>query len=386
MMMMQKYDVVIVGGGLVGLCAAFHLIGSQRKVGVILGTQRGCASLAAAGMLAPTCEWSPETPLSSLEFLKHGRDYYREFLAQVLGHSQCEGEVGYSTRPFLFLNLLENDRRLSSRFESLQAVGANAVWLNKQEVCQLEPHLNPEAIRGAIRIVGDGVVNPQALHGLLLKRLAHHQVGLVEADLLTVEEQGNDFILRLDNEVILLCSRVIIATGAWSFEVAEKFHLNVPVSPVKGQIVQLSGASNLLKHILYLPVGACGCLLERAPGTYITGTSEEYVSVDVTNTSRVVAAILTRVNDVFLPAGDFVIGAMWSGFRPITPDEQPIISVSSDPRIILATGHFRNGVLLAPLTGLLVKALLDGDEPMVNIQPYRYVREFHAQYRFASAY
>jgi glycine oxidase len=183
-----------------------------------------------------------------------------------------------------------------------------------------------------------------------------------------------------------MCSRVIIAAGAWSFEVAEKFHLEVPVSPVKGQIVQLSGVSGLLKHILYMPVGACGCLLERAPGIYITGTSEEYTSAEVTNTSKVVAAILTRINEVFLPAGDFIIDDMWSGFRPITPDEQPIISLSSDLRIILATGHFRNGVLLSPLTGLIVKSLLEEREPAVNIQPYHYARKFHAQYRFASAY
>lgn len=381
----QRYDVVVVGGGLVGLCIAFHLRGSQRKVGVLLGTHKGRASLAAAGMLAPTCEWSPETPLAFLEFLRNGRAYYKEFLASVLKDSQSEGEIGYSERPFLLLDLLENDKDLSSRFEALQAAKANVMWLNRQNVCELEPYINPEAIRGAILISGDGVVNPRAFHRLLLERVAR-QANLLEANLLTVEESGNDFLLTLDSDDMLICPRIIIAAGAWSFEVAEKFHLEAPVTSSKGQIVQLSGASGLLQHILYMPSGACGCLLERSPGIYIAGTSEEYISAEVTNTSKVIAAILTRINHVFLPAGDFVINNMWSGFRPMTPDELPIISVSADTRIIIATGHYRNGVLLSPLTGLIVKSLLDGDEPVVCIQPYSYQRAFHSHYRFASAY
>lgn len=382
----QTYDVVIVGGGLVGLCIAFHLMGSQRKVGVTMGTHEGRASIAAAGMLAPTCEWSPEAPRTSLEFLRQGREYYKEFLPGVLEPSQFEVETGYSERDFLLLDLLENERGLTSRFEGLQKAGASVVWLSRQDVYRLEPYINPEAIRGAVLISGDGIVNPRTLHRLLLERLSQQQVNLLDANLLTVEECGEDFLLTLDNYQTLMCSQIIIAAGAWSFEVAEKFHLNVPVSAVKGQIVQLAGASKLLQHVLFMPAGACGCLLERSPGIYIAGTSEEYISTEVTNTSKVVAAILTRINEVFLPAGDFVIDDMWSGFRPITPDELPIISVSSDPRIIIATGHYRNGILLAPLTGLIVKSLLDGGELGVNIEPYKYQREFHAHYRFASAY
>ena len=382
----QKYDVVIIGGGLVGLCIAFHLMGSQRKVGVVLGTHQGRASLAAAGMLTPTCEWSPETPRSFLEFMRNGRDYYKEFLTNVCKNPHLEREIGYAERPFLLLDLLENDRDLSSRVESLQETGSNVVWLDRQDVFKREPNINPEVIRGAILISQDGVVNPRALHHLLLERISQQHVDPLNANLLTVEEHGDDFMLLLDNDTTLVCSQVIIAAGAWSFEVAEKFHLAVPVSPVKGQIVQLSGVSEILHHILYMPAGACGCLLERSPGIYIAGTSEEYVSAEVTNTSRVVASILTRINEVFLPAGHFVKDDMWSGFRPITPDELPIIGVSSDPRIIIATGHYRNGVLLSPLTGLIVKLLVEGREPLVNIQPYRYQREFHSHYRFASAY
>ena len=382
----QTYDVIIVGGGLVGLCIAFHLVGSQRRVAVLLGTHQGMASLAAAGMLAPTCEWSPETPPAFLEFMRAGRAYYQTYLADLLGDAQRAEEIGYAERQFLLLDLLENEKGLSQRLENLQATRANVAWLSRQEVYRLEPHINPEAIRGANLVAGDGLVNPRALHRLLLERLSQQQIDLLPANLLAVEERGAEFALRLESDETLLCPHVIIAAGAWSWEVAEKFHLDVPVSPCKGQIVQLSGPAGLLQRILFMPAGGCGCILERSPGTYIAGTSEEYVSAEVTNTSKVVAAILTRMNNVFLPAADFVIEQMWSGFRPLTPDELPIISHTTDPRIIVATGHFRNGVLLSPLTGLIVRSLLEGREPEVNIQPYRYQRTFHAHYRFASAY
>ncbi len=151
----QGFDVVIVGGGLVGLCVAFHLIGSQRKVGVIQGTHKGRASLAAAGMLAPACEWHPGAPLPFLEFLQNGRDYYKEFLPNVLGGSHSYERVGYTERQFILLDLLENDKGLASRFESLQAVGTAAEWLSREDACKLEPGINPEAIRGGILISGD---------------------------------------------------------------------------------------------------------------------------------------------------------------------------------------------------------------------------------------
>jgi glycine/D-amino acid oxidase-like deaminating enzyme len=230
------------------------------------------------------------------------------------------------------------------------------------------------------------MINPRALHHLLCACLVHHQIDLLDANLLSVQERGEDFLLTLDTSQTRLSPRVIIAAGAWSFEVAALFHLNVPVSPARGQLIHLSGVPGLLQHILYMPAGACGCLLERAPGRYIAGTSEEHLSAEVCNTSKVVAAILTRINHVFLPAGDFVIDEMWSGFRSITPDELPIIGVSPDPRIIVATGHYRNGVLLSPLTGLLIRSLLDGETLNICLDPYQYQRAYPAPYRFASAY
>lgn len=382
----QAYDVVIVGGGLVGLCSAFYLRRPGRKIGVILGTQPGQASQAAAGMLTPTCEWSPEMPRPFLDFLQQGRACYHEFLSTLLAGLHSKETTGYAERDMLLLDLVENTTTLDSRFAGLQQAGARVSWLNRQQVCMREPSLNPEAIRGAICVTGDAVINPRALHHVLQGYLGQQQIELLDANLLCVQEQGEDFLLTLDTSHTLLPSRIIIAAGAWSCEVAALFHLSVPVAPVRGQLIQLRGLPGLLQHILYLPAGACGCLLERAPGRYLAGTSEEYLAADVCNTSKVVAAILTRINAVCLPAGDFVIDEMWSGFRPMLPDELPMISVSSDPRIIVATGHYRNGVLLSPLTGLLVRSLFDTETPALDLDPYRFHRAYPAPYRFASAY
>lgn len=382
----RHYDVLIVGGGLIGLCSAAHLLSSQRSIGVIMGTHKGIASLAAAGMLAPTCEWNAEMPLTWLEFLRQGRDYYPSFLQQIGNALATQSDLGYAQRRFLLLDLIEKTTDLAQRLANLWAVGSAVAWLSRQEVVVLEPQINPDVIRGAIAITDDGIVNPRALHRVLCAYLAERGVDLIAGNVQAVDDRGDDLELTLDSDVHLRGSRVVIAAGAWSYEVAATFHLSAPVMPVKGQIIQLSGPPGLVNSVLFMPAGACGCFFERSPGLYITGTSEEYVSPEVTNTSRVVAAILTRVNEVLYPAGELVIHDLWSGFRPFTPDELPIIGWSTDPRVLLATGHFRNGILLAPLTGLIVSELLEGRESPVDLRLYAAQRPFLTPYRYGSAY
>lgn len=299
---MQRCDIAVIGGGLVGLSAAFHLAGSKRTLTVISGTRKGKASDAAAGMLTPACEWCPDASPAILEFLRTGRQYYDDFLESLLGSADRYQQVNYLPKQFLLLSLLEDEADPMQRFRKLTELKTQAEWLTPAEVYRSEPNINPDTLRGAILISGEGVINPRALQRVLAEQLARRNVAIMPANVAAVSDQGSAFVLALDDGRDIVCSRVVIAAGVWSSEVAEKFGLDVPVSFSKGQTIQLAGPRGLLRNVLYMPVGACGCLLERSPGQYIAGTSEEYTTPEVSNTSKVVAAILGRINSIFRPA------------------------------------------------------------------------------------
>lgn len=385
---MKSYDVLIIGGGLIGLSCARHLVDSQLTVGVVLGTQRGAASGAAAGMLTPTCEWGAATTPAFLNLMRAGLAYYPEFLARFFPAMDEHRDFGFYRKQFLLLDLVENQHPLTERFQALVELGAPVTWLAQREVWHLEPHINPDAIRGAVLVDNEGIVNPRALHEVLRLSLVEATVDVFPANVLVSEEHGKQFVVTLDDGQQIQAAQVLIAAGVWSTEIAAQFHITLPVTVAKGQMIQFSGRTGLLQRVLYMPTGACGSLLERSPGVYIAGTSEEFVAADCTNTSRVIATILGRVNEVFLPAGDFEISDLWSGFRPFTPDELPMIGQTADPRIYVATGHFRNGVLLAPLTGKIIASLLTGAENAspVPLPSFAAERAFLPFYRFGSSY
>lgn len=375
-------EVAVIGAGLVGLCCGLE-IAATNEVLVLSAGEDGKASNAAAGMLAPACEWDPWMSGDFVDLLRRGREYYPVFLERL---GIRPAEVGYAPRDFLLLDLLENDGDLSGRMRGMRASGANVEYVDARAATAIEPGLNADAIRGLVRVSEDSVVNPRALQRRILDALPA-SCRVIPARALGAKTEGASIELATTAGTVR-AERVVIAAGAWSYEIGQMLGVDVPTSPVKGQMVELRGAPGLIASIVYMPAGGCGCLLERSPGVYIAGTSEEATSPTLGNTSRVIGAILSRINRVFHFAGQLEVADMWAGFRPITPDELPIIGVSSDPRIIVATGHHRNGVLLAPLTGRIVARVLDGTthELGFSIAPYHPDRPLRPQYPLASAY
>ncbi|MEB9620172.1 FAD-dependent oxidoreductase [Bacillus cereus] len=379
-------DVAVIGGGLIGLSIAYHMTDFPGEICVINGDQDGKASLAGAGMLTPTCEWDTRMPDYFTNLLKEARHYYKEFIGKLCKDKNVNDlNMEYHKRDYLILDLIEKNRDLTNRFTKLQEKEFEVNWLQPYEVANIEPNINASAINGAIQVKNDSLVNPRALHSNLISRVKK-LTKIIDGNIISAEKMGEGFLLTLDTNQTIYCERVVIATGAWSYEVAQLFDIDIPISPVKGQIIEFGGKTNLLNSILYMPVGACGCLLERSPGKYILGTSEEYADTEVTNTSKVIASILNRVNEVFIPARDFVITDMWSGFRPISPDELPIIDQTKDQKITIATGHHRNGILLAPLTGKIVRDLMYKKKNEYDITHYSASRVMGLHYRFGSKY
>jgi glycine oxidase len=378
-------DVCVVGDGLVGLSIAVHLARAGRSVAVLGKDLPGRASTAAVGMLTPACEYDPWMRREFLDLLRAGRDYYPQFL----DHAGVGAHVTYDARDFTLLDLHERTEQLNSRMGYLDELGFDCTWLDPWEVCEREPNLTPTAFRGGIQVRGDAVVNPVELWEALRRAVTAAGVTIDDSGLDGVEDVGHGVILRTGRARVL-AERVVVAAGAWSTEVAGLAGLDVPLCPVKGQVVQLRGEPGLVRSVIFMPSGGCGSIVERSPGLYVVGTSEEYLEPRSSNSAGVVGAILHRLTTVLPEAAVWEVDRMWSGFRPMTGDELPIVGVADDPRFIVATGHHRNGVLLAPVTGQIVADLVDGGDGRsvadIDLTPFAYGRHQRLQPRFADKY
>ncbi|OZM70354.1 hypothetical protein CFN78_25885 [Amycolatopsis antarctica] len=379
---------LVVGGGVVGLSAGWHLARKGHRVGVLAPRHPGMASTAAAGMLTPGCEWNGWLPEEFLTLLLRGRDYYPEFLSGLTGGEPSDGYgVGYRRTDYLYLDSCERNEQMGRHYESLSRAGLNVEHLGLRDTLRREPGLNLAPVRGSLRIEGDAVVDPRALLTSLRADLDRRGALFEDSGAVTgIVDHGDRFTVTTGSGERVEAERVVLAAGAWTQELAETLGIDVPVAPIRGQIIELHGAPGAVRNILYIATGACGSIVERYPGVYIVGTSEEGTSGEVANTPLVVSAVLARVASLIPALGTMSIADMWSGFRPTTPDEMPVIGTALSGRVVLATGHYRNGVLLGPFTGRLVGDLALGTTTEVDLQSYQPDRSFGRQYRLAARY
>ncbi|MYT29967.1 MULTISPECIES: FAD-dependent oxidoreductase [unclassified Streptomyces] len=378
-----RVDVAVVGNGLIGMSTALHLRRRYLSVAVIGGTTQGRASTAAAGMLTPACEYDPWMPEPFYELLHEGLDYYPHFLSAF---GFAPETVGYRSTDFTLLDLVERPDSLQPRTQWMDKYGIENRWLSAAEVCDMEPQLSPRAFRGAIRIKGEAVVNPRALLQAMTDWASEEGSQVFGGGLAGVGDEQDRLRLTTSEGDTIVADRVVIAAGSWSGQVGRAFGLQIPVCPVKGQILRLAGPPGLLRSVVFMPSGGCGSIVSRSPGEYIVGTSEEYLRPEADNTAGVVGAVLSRLCAVVPEAAEWRIDEMWSGFRPMTSDELPIVGRADDPRIVVATGHHRNGVLLTPVTGRLVAALVDDEAPGLSLDRFRYGRPLRPHTRFATKY
>ncbi|MGC4761783.1 NAD(P)/FAD-dependent oxidoreductase [Micromonospora sp. DT46] len=379
----ERVDVAVVGDGLIGLSVVLHLQRAGLRVALVGAERAGCASIAAAGMLTPSCEYDPWMPREFLHLLQAGLAYYPQFLA---GGWTTASEVGFRPTDFTLLDLEERTDSIDERMKWMTELGFDCQWYPAGEICRSEPHLSPTAFRGGIRIRDEALVNPIALRQRLAEAVAVAGVVSRGGGLTGVADRGPALLLESGDGRGVIADSMVIAAGAWSAEVGRLVDVDLPLCPVKGQMIRMSGPAGLVNSVVFMPAGGCGSVVERAPGSYVAGTSEEYLSPTADNTAGVVGAVLSRLTDVLPAASHWRVEEIWSGFRPMTGDELPVIGVAADSRVHVATGHHRNGVLLAPVTGRLIAAEITGAGADIDLTPFRPTRPMRPHSRFANKY
>ena len=353
------FDAVVVGAGLVGLASTAALAERGARVLLLYHNRHGEASPAAAGMLAPSVELHEG---AAQRFAVAARDRYPAYVAHLKEKTGLD--VPLNRRGVLELALTEAE--LSA--EPFRSPPSGAERLSAAQLRELEPEL--AHARGALFHPHDGAVNNLVLIRALKTLVGRHARVVVRADAaVAISREGDDAALETESGVTYRTRALVIAAGAWTPGLAG-LPRPLPVTPVRGQMLSLAGSP--LRHVTY---GAGGYAVPRGDGRTIVGSTMEHVAFDAGTTEAGLAQVRATGGAICPALADRRMLNGWSGLRPMTPDQLPILG--RDPEfgaLVYACGHSRNGVLLAPLSGEVVADLVLGREPAYDLSPFRVER------------
>jgi glycine oxidase len=370
----KSYDAVIVGAGLIGLACAWRAAERGMSVLVLERSAPGAgASGVAAGMLAPVTEADfGEEPLLRLNL--SSRELWPAFAAELEARSGMP--THYRDSGALVVAADRDDAEELRRLHAFQrTLGLEAEWLSARECRRLEPGLAPR-IGGGILAPQDGHVDPQAVLPALEAALESAGGELLSgAEVRSVDHDlGRVSGVSTAAGASISAERVVVAAGAWSPSL-DPIGSGPPVRPVKGQILELrarAGASPPPERIVRTP--RC-YLFARGDGRVVLGATVEEQGFDTTLTAGGVYRLLEAAWEVFPEVEEMELAGARVGLRPGSPDNAPVIGPDGPEGLVWATGHYRNGVLLAPLTARAVAGLLaDGTVPeeLAPLSPARF--------------
>jgi glycine oxidase len=372
---------VVVGGGLIGLAAAWRVAEAGVPASVVDPAPASGASYAAAGMLAPVTELQyGEEAL--LRLTRAAADRYPSFVAELEERSgQPTGYLGAGT---LAVALDADDRAALEDLHAFQTrCGLSAAVLTGRECRRLEPMLAP-SVRGGLLVEDDRSIDNRRLAAALLTALDRCGVRLVRQPATRVQlDRGRVAGVRLGDGAELAADTVVLAAGCWTSSLTGlPASAMPPVRPVKGQILRLRMTPQL-PPLISRPVrgtvrGGHVYLVPRADGELVVGATVEEQGFDTRVTAGGVYELLRDAHELVPGVSELELVEARAGLRPGSPDNAPIIGPTSVPGLILATGHYRSGVLLAPITADAVAELIvDGAVPELvrPFSPSRFSRQ-----------
>ena len=370
----RGFDLVVVGGGVIGLSCAWQLAQRGMKVVVVERSMPGAgASRVAAGMLAPVGELTFGEP-ELLELTLAAARMYPQFIAEL--EAASGKRTGYEQLGALHVALDRDEAAQLRRVHDLQrSLELEAEWLPPRKCRDLEPGLTP-SFHGGVFAAGEAAVDPQALTWALVIACAEAGVeirpgceavdAIFESDRIIgvrVEKRATidgPLYTFTDGDTDFYGETVLLATGAWS-GAADWLpeHLRPPVRPVKGQVVELRRRDGeppahriLASERVYL--------VPRSDGRLIVGATVEEMGYDTAVTAGGVYELLREAYRLLPDVAEMEFVRADAGLRPGTANNLPLVGPGGIDGLVLATGHFRNGILLAPLAAEAVAGIALG--------------------------
>ena len=394
--MTQTADVVVIGSGAVGASVAFYLAGKGARVTILDATMPGRATSASAGGLWPLGESlglgcgvifhaarksgdastsadsaGPEPlPKEFMDFLCESNGLFPALAAELRALSGVDIEAESGTGLLYLLYDEDQERHARRIIDLLGGDRARVEEWTAEQVWKRDPLITRD-LRGAVYFPGDNQVNPMLMsEGLKRGACAKGARFVAEARVTGIRVAGGRVVAVESSRGSFECGAVVNAAGAWAAQIARLAGIDIPIHPVRGQIVC---TETLRPGTLRSNLSTRDCyMLQKAHGEVIIGSTTERCDFDVSvryESLRDLAAGAVRA----VPAlRDVAVKRTWAGLRPGVPDELPILGRAAEiPNFFHATGGFRTGIVAAPLTGRLVAAEVLGESLPFPIEMFR---------------
>jgi glycine oxidase len=351
----MQSDVIVVGGGLMGCSVAYRLAKDGAQVTVLERSIPGAeASSAAAGILGPTVESFDDA--FALQLGRRSRELHAELAEELDEHFGVD--VGFRRCGVVKVAFSEAEQReLEEQAERLRVQGIRCEPWTREELVQEEPSANPEAL-GALSISEDAQVEPKKL--LSAVALGAEREGVTfrtGATVRAVDVQGGHARGVEIGRESLHADRVVVAAGSWTTLVPGLPLDSETIFPVRGQMLTTQTRPPLFRRVVF---GAGGYVVTRPDGRVLCGSTMERVGFQRGITFGGMADVIAKATRIAPRLRDAPIESHWSSFRPGTPDGLPLVGETQVDGLFLASGHYRNGILLAPITAELIADAISG--------------------------
>ena len=362
-------DTVIVGGGAIGLAIAWRLAEAGLRVTVVDPAPGQGSSWAAAGMLAPVAEAHyGEDALLDLSI--RAAERWPAFAAELA--DAAGRDPGYHRCGTVVVARDADDHAvLADALAFRRRLGLAVEKLTARELRSLEPGLSPR-VRGGLLVAGDHQVDNRALVTALLAACERAGVTVHRARVATIDVDGHAVTgVTLDDGTRLAAATVVLAAGAWSAQVGGLPDGVVPrVRPVKGELLHLRG-DPLATHVVR---GLDVYVVPRPDGRVVVGATAQEKGFDTRVTAGGVLDLLRYANELLPGITELELVEVTAGLRPGSPDNAPLLGRTQIDGLVLATGHYRNGIHLTPVTADAVAAVVRGEdvEQLTPFSPLRF--------------
>ncbi|MGB0038082.1 MAG: glycine oxidase ThiO [Terriglobales bacterium] len=364
---MKHWDVIVIGAGIIGLAIAIEL--NKRGLRVLIvdkGEPGREASWAAGGMLA---DFPLEMPLALRDLAAASARMYPEFVHELEDESHLKIDLR-AHGALVFIDA-ELDHAIDAALDPALRPALSPASVSPQSLAQLEPNLSASKLAALTALhLPERSVDPRHLTAAAVAAAKHRGIDFSSGDqVLSVEISDGKAAGIRTSKTRFVAATVVNCAGAWAGQIAPH---NFPTRPVKGQMLcVVMPQKEMVRHVIRTPDVY---LIPRTDGRMLIGATQEEAGFNKQTVPETIQKLHRSALDLVPKLAEARILEAWAGLRPGTPDALPILGATETPGYFVATGHFRDGILLAPVTAKVMGQVIAGEPPEFDLRAFQQER------------